>query len=177
MSLGSGRLVYSTLRSNTGSISGSLSPTTTGTHGLMMPAFSKAISGSVSPRMLQWSSPMLVITESTGVTIFVLSKRPPRPVSITATSTPSEANHSKAIIVDISKSDRSRWSNVSCQRSQKSQMKSLEIYSSESPCTILALSLKSRMCGEVKSPVLRPLAESTDVSMLDTEPFPLVPAT
>ena len=102
------RLEYRTFRSNTGSVSGSLSPTTTGVSGFIIPAFSKAISGNVFPSMSQWSSPMLVITLNTGEMMFVLSSLPPRPVSTTATSTFCPANQSNAIEVVISKKERSR---------------------------------------------------------------------
>ena len=118
---------YRTLRSKTGSVAGSLSPTTTGTSGLIMPAFSKAISGNVSPSMSQWSSPILVMTLSSGVMILVLSSLPPRPVSITATSTPRSANQLKAMAVVISKNDISRWSKVSLQRATKSHTSSFVI--------------------------------------------------
>ena len=53
----------------------------------MMPAFSAAIFGSVSPSSAVWSSPTLVMTLTSGTMMFVASRRPPSPVSITATST------------------------------------------------------------------------------------------
>ncbi len=55
--------------------------------GLMMPAFSCAMASRLPPSRSTWSQPMLVITLTSGVTTLVLSKRPPRPVSITAMST------------------------------------------------------------------------------------------
>ena len=94
------------LSSNTGSVSGSLSPTSAGMPGLKMPAFSPAIASRVSPSWAQWSRPMVVTTASSGVRTFVESSRPPRPVSMTATSTPSSANHLKARPVVISKKER-----------------------------------------------------------------------
>ena len=48
---------------------------------------------------------MLVTTLSSGMMMFVLSSLPPRPTSITATSTSCSANHQKAIPVVISKND------------------------------------------------------------------------
>lgn len=54
---------------------------------LMIPAFSAAIFGSVSPSREVCSSPMLVMTLNIGTMMFVASSRPPSPVSITATST------------------------------------------------------------------------------------------
>ena len=73
--------------SKTGFVSRHGSPTITGTSSLMIPAFSKAIFSGVSPRIFIWSQPMLVITDSSRVIIFVLSSRPPRPVSMIAMST------------------------------------------------------------------------------------------
>ena len=62
-------------------------PVTTGTPGLMIPAFSKAIAPSVFPRYSWWSRAMFVMTETSGVTTFVASNRPPIPTSKTAMST------------------------------------------------------------------------------------------
>ena len=59
-------------------------PVTHGTPGLMMPAFSAAISPKVSPKSSVWSSPMFVMTVISGCeTTFVASRRPPRPTSST----------------------------------------------------------------------------------------------
>ncbi len=58
-----------------------------GTPGLAIAAFSRAISSTVSPRYFWWSSAIWVITDTNGVITFVLSSRPPRPTSITAMST------------------------------------------------------------------------------------------
>ena len=52
----------------------------TGTRGLMMPAFSAAISGSVSPSHCWWSRATGVIMAAAGVTMLVASRRPPRPL-------------------------------------------------------------------------------------------------
>ena len=54
---------------------------------LMIPAFSAAIFGSVSPSREVCSSPMLVMTLTIGMMRLVASNRPPSPVSMTATST------------------------------------------------------------------------------------------
>ena len=70
--------------------------------------YSNAISASVSPSISQWSRPMLVMTLNTGDTKFVLSRRPPSPVSSTTMSTFSSANQLMAIAVVISKNDMSR---------------------------------------------------------------------
>ncbi len=58
-----------------------------GTPSLMMPAFSKAIFSTVSPRYSVCSRLMLLITETRGVTTFVASNLPPIPTSKTAMST------------------------------------------------------------------------------------------
>jgi aldose 1-epimerase len=68
----------------TGRVASRYSPTTTGTCGLMMPAFSPAISASVLPRNWVWSKLMLVMMESIGVMMLVQSSLPPSPTSITA---------------------------------------------------------------------------------------------
>ena len=70
----------------TASASGVWGDEMTGTPGLMMPAFSPAISASVVPRYFVWSRPMGVMTLTAGVTILVASSRPPRPVSSTTQS-------------------------------------------------------------------------------------------
>jgi len=69
----------------------------------MMPAFSAAIRSIVSPSTCWWSRPMEVITEASGVTMFVASRRPPSPVSQTTTSTPASTKAIKAITVVNSK--------------------------------------------------------------------------
>ena len=56
-----------------------LTPQTTGTPGLMMPAFSKAIWRRVEPRCCWWSLAIVVMTETRGRTTLVASKRPPMP--------------------------------------------------------------------------------------------------
>ena len=68
----------------TDSVSSCLRPIITGTPFLIIPAFSVAIASKVLPKKFVWSKPILVIVLIIGVTIFVESKRPPNPVSITA---------------------------------------------------------------------------------------------
>ena len=53
-----------------------------------MPAFSRAIDASVSPRYSVWSRPIEVIAVAHGTQVVTASRRPPRPVSSTAISTP-----------------------------------------------------------------------------------------
>lgn len=72
---------------NTGWVSSFHSPITTGIWGLMIPAFSSAISPSVFPRNWVWSKLMFVITDRIGVMMLVLSSLPPNPTSMTAKST------------------------------------------------------------------------------------------
>lgn len=72
---------------NTRRTSPSASPIITGMRGLIMPAFSDAISGRVSPSSAVWSLEILVMIDSSGVMMLVLSSRPPSPTSITAIST------------------------------------------------------------------------------------------
>ena len=56
--------------------------TTTVEPSLMIPAFSEAISASVSPRMAMWSLLIEVMTATSGVTTLVASSRPPSPTSM-----------------------------------------------------------------------------------------------
>ena len=91
--------------SNTGFVSGVVSPITTGTPGLIMPAFSPAISSSVFPKNCVWSKLMLVMTQSSGVMMFVQSSRPPSPTSTTAMSTFFSAKYLKASAVVSSKKE------------------------------------------------------------------------
>lgn len=72
---------------NTGWVSSFHSPITTGICGLMIPAFSPAISPSVFPRNWVWSKLMFVIMDRIGVIMLVLSSLPPNPTSMTAKST------------------------------------------------------------------------------------------
>ena len=87
----------------TAAASGRRSPMTTVIPGLMIPAFSNAIAPSVSPRCCWWSKSIVVIAPATGVITLVASKRPPRPTSMTPTSTPERRNSSKAAAVVASK--------------------------------------------------------------------------
>ena len=66
--------------------SGSVTPQMTGTPGLMMPAFSRAIEASVLPSWRMWSKLIDVITLTTGRHTLVESSRPPRPTSKMAAS-------------------------------------------------------------------------------------------
>ena len=68
----------------------------------MMPAFSAAMSATVSPRYSAWSMPIGVITATGASTTLVASHRPPIPTSTTATSTGASANAANAIAVTTS---------------------------------------------------------------------------
>ena len=74
-----------------------------GTPFLKIPAFSFAMAGRVFPSSLVWSKSIVVTTDTSGVITFVLSSRPPRPTSITATSTACSAKCLKASAVIASK--------------------------------------------------------------------------
>ena len=80
-----------------------LGAATTGTPGFMMPAFSKAIFSTVSPRMDTWSRLMEVIAQTSGRTMLVESSLPPSPTSITWKSAPMLAKWTNAIAVSASK--------------------------------------------------------------------------
>ena len=86
-------------RRTTASASSGSAPATTGMPGLMMPAFSNAIAASVDAEVLLVIEADVVMAPATGVMTFVASNRPPRPTSMTATSTPARRNSSNAIAV------------------------------------------------------------------------------
>ena len=93
---------------------GGWTPSTAAPCGRRMPAFSAAIRSTVSPRIATWSSPMAVITATWPAAggwggssnTFVESRRPPRPVSTTATSTPSARKCANAVAVSSSNTVR-----------------------------------------------------------------------
>jgi hypothetical protein len=118
-----------------------------------MPVFSRAISPMVSPRYFWWSSDMSAITEISGSTTLVASKRPPIPTSSTAISIPTLAKYSNAITVSISKklgcqgslAERSRSCAVRSTRSYISLNSGSEM---ASPLTRIR-SLMVTRCGEL----------------------------
>ena len=76
---------------------------TTGQPGLMMPAFSAAISSTRSPRKASWSSEIGMMTETAGFSItLVASKRPPSPTSTIAASAGFSENSTNMAAVRIS---------------------------------------------------------------------------
>ncbi len=82
----------------------------------MMPAFSVAISSIVLPSHCMWSIATGVITATAPSATLVASQRPPRPTSITATSTGASAKAANIMPVRISKKDSGAgcWSSTSC---------------------------------------------------------------
>ena len=80
-----------------------LSAITASEPGLMIPAFSVAMSPTVSPRYSAWSSAIGVRTATLASATLVASHAPPMPTSTTATSTGASANVANAIAVSTSK--------------------------------------------------------------------------
>ena len=74
-------------------------PVTVGTPGFMIPAFSPAISASVSPSISRWSSEIEVMAQAVGTMTLVASPRPPKPTSSTQSSAGFAANSTKAAAV------------------------------------------------------------------------------
>ena len=85
------------------SISGAFWPRTTTVFGLIIPAFSYAISEIDFPSWASWSRAIVVIATPIGCVTFVASNRPPRPTSRTASSTSACLNATKAAAVVTSK--------------------------------------------------------------------------
>ena len=137
---------------NTERVSKLLSPITTGTFSLMMPAFSRAILSKVFPKNLVWSRLIFVIIDNIGVIILVQSSRPPSPTSIIAISIWQSAKYLNAIAVVSSKK-------LGCKGSKKERYFSTKSITYDSliqtPLTLI-LSLKSMRCGLVYNPTLYP---------------------
>ncbi len=121
-----------------------------GTFFLKIPAFSFAIEAKSLPRIFVWSRLIWVIAVTSGSTTFVESRRPPRPVSMTATSIAWSAKYLNAVAVRISKKDSvSLMSSSACAIILKSSVRSA--------CVIISLlmqmrSRRSMRCGEVYCP-------------------------
>ena len=83
----------------------------------MIPAFSRAISVTVSPSRCVWSRSIGVITATSPSAMLVASQVPPSPTSTTATSTGASAKAAKAMAVMISKkviaTPSSSWASTS----------------------------------------------------------------
>ncbi len=82
--------------------SGDRSPVTSVVPGRRTASFSAAISSSVSPSHCVWSRPIEVRTVTFESRTFVASRRPPRPASITPTSTPASRSATNAAAVAAS---------------------------------------------------------------------------
>ena len=116
---------------------------------------------------------MLVITDTSGTTMFVASPVPPMPVSITAYSTPHLANHRNAVTVSISKYVHPMPSSA---RFTSSSSESICSEVMSTPSTEMLSVLSSRK-GDVNSPVLIPDALKMESIIAQTDPFPSEPAT
>ena len=133
------------IASKTGRVSGAVSPTTTGIPCLMIPDFSIAMSSSELPRNCVWSILMLVMTDKIGMMMFVQSRRPPMPTSITAISTCLSAKYLKAMAVVTSKKDGCRGAKNDFSSSTK-----FTTYSSSIGRPLIRIrSLKSTRWGDV----------------------------
>ena len=125
--------------------SGDRTPVIQGTPGLMIPPFSCAIFRIVVPRICVCSNPIVVITETSGVMMFVASNLPPSPVSMTAISTCSSAKYLKAIAVTASK-------NVQCHSSTAGRIREVSratVRAGIGRPSMRMRSLKLRRWGEV----------------------------
>ena len=85
-------------------------PTRTGIPGFTIPAFSRAMSARVGPRIGTWSIATVVTTAARGVITLVASSRPPSPHSTAANRTRSSAKLRNAAAVIISKKEGKRGS-------------------------------------------------------------------
>ena len=129
-------------------------PTTTGTDGFIMPAFSPAIFSIVSPRNSVCSRSIVIITLARGRTTFVESSRPPSPVSYTAKSTSAVLKHKNEYTVTSS-------NHVNCLApgSSSAGMEETHLYNSsaassytlseKNPSAVPIRSRKSEMCGDI----------------------------
>ena len=146
----SGAPVSRQARSMTRAASSGCGCETTGTPGLMMPAFSAAIAASVSPSCSVWSRLMAVMTATSGARTFVASSRPPRPTSTTARSTPTRSKWSNARAVKISKKVGASPS----PRRRSTEGRMAAIRAARSSCEIIRSptrmrSRRSTRCGDV----------------------------
>mmetsp|Transcript_228 Transcript_228/g.576 ORF Transcript_228/g.576 Transcript_228/m.576 type:complete len:262 (+) Transcript_228:1166-1951(+) len=155
-------------------------PVTAGAPGFMIPAFSNAIFGSVSPRISMWSKPRAVMPQAAGwSTMLVASMRPPMPTSSTATSTFCCTKTRSASSVMNSKKNGMPSSSVAFSVSVSNVHQKFSRKTSSSaglPCSRMRSRMSTR-CGEVYSPVRQSLCLSMLSTMQQVLPLPLVPAT
>ena len=140
----------------------------------MIPPFSRAISARVDPRYCWWSSPILVMMDTRGVSTLVASSLPPKPTSTMAISTRAWAKMRKANTVIISNGVNrmpagSRSGLIAATVSTTSPGET-----HRGPIRIR--SQKSIRCGDVNKPALYPAALRMACNMAAVEPFPFVPA-
>ena len=145
--------------------------------GLMMPAFSVAISAGVVPRYFAWSTATGVTTATFPSATLVESHRPPRPTSSTVTSTGASVNTANPSAVTASKNDRGRSSCASA----RSRNGTSSVYASTnrsgemgSPDRLIRSRTCAR-CGLVSRPVRSPNATRSASIMRAVVVLPLVP--
>ena len=147
--------------------------------GLMMPAFSRAISVTVRPSRWVWSRSIGVTTATPASATLVASQVPPRPTSTTATSIGASAKAAKAIAVMISKKVSSTPSISRSSTSATYGSISRHVASKRSSLigapSMVIRSVTLVTCGDVNRPVRRPSARSRDSIMAAVLPLPLVP--
>ena len=171
----SGVLACRAARFSAARAAGICSTDTAGTPDLNTPAFSEAIFSTVLPNWWVWSRLMLVSPTTMGLTTFVLSSRPPRPVSRIAMSTSMSTKCWNAKAVNISKK-------VGLDLLIFSICTEVLLIRRVSAARVIIsplIRIRSRMsirCGEVYRPTLCPQALSIWASMVAVEPLPLVPA-
>ena len=153
------------------------SATTATLPGLMIPAFSTAISAGVSPRYLAWSTATGSTTATAASATLVASHEPPMPTSTTATSTGASANRAYAMPTIVSKNDSgcsslasTRWVYGATSLNAATNSSSV----SGSPSTEIRSVIRST-CGLVNRPVRRSSARSSVSIIRDVEVLPLVP--
>ncbi len=126
----------------------SAGPSTQGTSGLQIPAFSPAMAARVLPSHAVWSKAMRVIAVTAGAQRFVASRRPPTPTSITAISTPARAKARHAMSVRLSK----RLSGGSTPRARSSRTRRISSQSAASSIGASWITTRSATrwrCGDV----------------------------
>src|SRR3989475_3427632 len=146
-----------------------------GAPGLQLPAFSAAMCPSVGPRYWVCPSPSAATAHARGCTTLVASRRPPRPTSITRTSTPRKARNAISVTIskNVSPGSPSAQGTRARTSSSSSQARSSEMGSPSSRMR----SQKWLRCGLVYSPVRSPAARKADSANAQVDPLPLVPAT
>ena len=143
----------------------------------MMPAFSAAISATVSPRNFMWSSPTGVTTATSASIWFVASHRPPSPTSTTATSTGASANaaYASAVITSKKESWISERSSTSAMYGSISRYTSTKRSAEIGAPSITTRSVTLTRCGLVYRPLRRPKPSSRASIMRAVDVLPFVP--